>query len=577
MRLARRALPVLWPLLLTAGICAPLLAPGYVLSYDLVFVPDLTLRADLFGVGTALPRAVPSDVVVAILDELVGGMVLNKLVLLAIPALAGYGMIRLLRDLRAGRFAGCAAATLFVWNPYVAERLVLGHWPLLIGYAALPWLTSSVVRTRRGDAGTWPGLVLASAGCALTASGGLVGLLLAAAGLLWPGRAPRRFALLGACLLVNLPWLVAGLAHRGTAVIDRAGVAAFAARDEGYGGVLPTLLTLGGVWNADVVPSGRDAPTAIAGAFLLLALSVIGVALWWRRDRSTAGPAVVTGLIALAIAAVGAVVPALLGWIVESVPGGGLLRDGQRYLGPLALLEATGFGLAAAWLVARARASFAGARAADVPPSVPGARIGSVGVAGLAVAVLLLPVAVLPGLAAGAGLVPSHYPDDWAQLRDVLAADDRPGDVMPWPFESYRAPSWNDGRPVLDPMPRYLTRASVVPDDLVVGGRRISGEDPRAAEISAALRSGTAADVLRRQGIGWIVVDLEAARAAGDPTQAVPGLTKVYAGPTVAAYVTAARPDARSTPAARVPVFAAFVLAGLTVLAASVMAFIRRK
>ena len=148
---------------------------------------------------------------------------------------------------------------------------------------------------------------------------------------------------------------------------------------------------------------------------------------------------------------------------------------------------------------------------------------------------------------------------------------------MPWPFESYRAPSWNDGRPVLDPMPRYLTRASVVPDDLVVGGRRISGEDPRAAEISAALRSGTAADVLRRQGIGWIVVDLEAARAAGDPTQAVPGLTKVYAGPTVAAYVTAARPDARSTPAARVPVFAAFVLAGLTVLAASVMAFIGRK
>ena len=374
MRLARRALPVLWPLLLTAGICAPLLAPGYVLSYDMVFVPDLTLRADLFGVGTALPRAVPSDVVVAILDELAGGMVLNKLVLLAIPALAGYGMIRLLRDLRAGRVAGCAAATLFVWNPYVAERLVLGHWPLLIGYAALPWLMSSVVRTRRGDAGTWPGLVLASAGCALTASGGLVGLLLAAAGLLWPGRAPRRFALLGACLLVNLPWLVAGLAHRGTAVVDRAGVAAFAARDEGYGGVLPTLLTLGGVWNADVVPSGRDAPTAIAGAFLLLALSVIGVALWWRRDRSTAGPAVVTGLIALAIAAVGAVVPALLGWIVESVPGGGLLRDGQRYLGPLALLEATGFGLAAAWLVARARASFAGARAADVPPSVPGAR-----------------------------------------------------------------------------------------------------------------------------------------------------------------------------------------------------------
>lgn len=581
MRLARAALPVLWPLFLTAGICAPLLAPGYVLSYDLVFVPDLTLRADLFGLGTALPRAVPSDVVVAILDELTGGMLLNKLVLLAIPLLAGYGMIRLLRDLHAGRVAGCAAATLFVWNPYVAERLVLGHWPLLIGYAALPWLVSSILRSRRGSDRAWPGVILASAGCALTASGGVIGLLVASIGLCWPSSDSRmtlrrRAVLLGGCVAVNLPWLVAGLAHRGTAVIDPAGVTAFAARDEGYGGVLPTLLTLGGVWNAQVVPDGRGSPVAIAGAFALLVLAVFGVVVWWRRDRSTAGPALTTALIAFALSAAGAVAPDLLGRIVESVPGGGLLRDGQRYLGPLALLEATAFGLAAGWLLTRTRRSLA-ANTPSADAGVPAAaRAGAVATAGLVVAVLLLPVAVLPGLAAGAGLAPNHYPDDWAQVRDVLAADNRPGEVMPWPFESYRAPSWNDRRPVLDPMPRYLSRPTLVPDDLIVSGRRIPGEDPRAAEISTALRSGTPgpalADLLRRQGIGWIVVDVEAARAAGrpDPTQLIPGLTRVYAGPTVTAYATAATPAALPPATARVPVLTAFALAALMVLLATI-------
>ena len=43
------------------------------------------------------------------------------------------------------------AVTVYVWSPFVAERLVIGHWPVLVGYAVLPW----VVRAARDLAADW--------------------------------------------------------------------------------------------------------------------------------------------------------------------------------------------------------------------------------------------------------------------------------------------------------------------------------------------------------------------------------------------------------------------------------------
>ena len=541
-----RVLPWAWPVLLTVLITAPLLAPGFVVGYDLVFVPDLTLRRDLFGVTTALPRAVPSDVIVALLDEVTGGQVLNKSLLIAVPLLAGLGMTVLWRHLRlGGPLAGAAAVTLYVWNPFVAERLKLGAWALLLGYAALPWLVRSALKLRNGDG--WVGFLLASALCALSASGGVVGLLVGALILLWPGRnlrnpvgpQPRRWPLLGA-LALNLPWIVAGLARSSAAITDPASVAAFSGRDEGYGGALPTMLTLGGVWNAYVVPGSRGDLVPLVFAFVMLLASVVGAVLWCRRDR-TAIALVVASVVVLGIGMAGVVAQDAFARVVAEVPGAGLFRDGQRYLGPLALLESVGFGAALAallrvvplkWLV--------GATAA------------------------LMPIAALPQLV-GSGLKVSQYPDDWAQARTVLAADRQPGEFIPWPFESYRVPLWNGRRPVLDPMPRYFSRPSLVPDELIVGGRRLAGEDPRAAAVANALRAAvrTGADPtpeLLRQGVGWVVVDREA--GGPQPRQFIPQLTEEYSGPSVSVYRIEGTPaEQRLRPWSVVLVYAAWVVA----------------
>ncbi|QNE22307.1 hypothetical protein F1D05_35935 [Kribbella qitaiheensis] len=541
--------PWCWPVVLTVLITAPLLAPGYVVGYDMVFVPDLTLRPDLFGVTTALPRAVPSDLVVALLDEVAGGQFLNKLVLVLIPLLAGLGMTALWRELRlGGPLVGAAAVTLYVWNPYVAERLRLGAWALMLGYAALPWLVRAALRVRRGEG--WAGFLVAAAGCALTASGGLIGVLLAALILLWPGANARRLWPLAGAAALNAPWLIAGLARTTAATTDPASVRAFAARDEGYGGVLPTLLTLGGVWNAGTVPSSRGDSVPLVLGFLILLAACVGLVSWWRQDR-LAMALVIAAAVAVVVGMAGVIAPNAFAQVVAHVPGTGLLRDGQRYLPPLVLLESIGFGAALAALL----------------QVVPLKRL-------VAVTAVLIPIAALPGLAFGGGLKVSHYPADWKQARQVLADAPQGGDFIPWPFEAYRAPTWNGRRPVLDPMERYFTRQAVVPDELIVGGRRLAGEDPRSAVVAealrAAVRNGTdPTAALLQQGVGWIVVDIE---AGGPPPRGlVPQLTKVFSGPTVAVYRVNGEPSPQHVqPWFVVAVLAAWALAAGVLIAAAI-------
>src|SRR5580700_3160683 len=122
--------------------------PGYLLSYDMVFVPAPQFNAAVLGISGTLPRAVPSDAFVAVLARALPADLVQKLVLLAIFVLACAGAARLLSGERLP--AQLAAGVLYAWNPFVAERLILGQWALLLGYAGLPWVAAAAARLAGG-------------------------------------------------------------------------------------------------------------------------------------------------------------------------------------------------------------------------------------------------------------------------------------------------------------------------------------------------------------------------------------------------------------------------------------------
>lgn len=503
-------------LVVTLVVLAPLAAPGYVLSYDMVFVPHQPLRAELVAPSASLPRAVPLDALVSLATQAVPGWLLQRVLLAAVLLLAAVGAGRLVPA--RNPVTRLVAAVGYAWTPYLAERLLIGHWGLLLAYGSLPWLVAAALGVREGRRRALPALLLAAAPAAVTPTGGLIALAVTAVLLVRRGAVRVSAAAVGGVLLLNAPWLVAGVLTGADARTDPDGVAAFSARAENWSGALGALAGTGGIWNAQTTPVSRSSPLAPIGTVLLLALAVLGYRLLRRRwpggfaDR-------LAGLAAASVvtAALG-VLPGVatgLEWLVATVPGAGVLRDGQKFLVPYALLVALGFALGAE-RVAEAVA----------------ARLSRSGAAAVLAGALLLPVALLPDLAYGVAgrLRPVEYPADW----DAVAArlDGRPGEVLSLPFGAYRAYPWNGARTVLDPLPRYVDADVLVDDTLWVGDTEVAGENPRVAEVRQVLAGGAPAAAT---GVRWVVVQRLAGGPGVDPAM-LAGLREVYAGDDLTLY-----------------------------------------
>ncbi len=572
--------------LLAVVVLGPALGRGYVLSYDMVVVPRQPFTDTVLGLAAMAPRAVPSDLVVAALSRALPADVVQKLLLLAVLVGACWGAGALASRLVAadGRlaaaWAGAAATVAYGWSPFLYERLVLGHWALLVGWAALPWVALRLADLhaapdRRSRAAALAGVVVLVGVAALgsPASGAGVALLAVLGVLSLPAPVRTRLvraAVVGASSLVlNAPWLVPSLLQPEVlSRPDASGVDAFAARPDTALGTAVSLLAGGGVWNGDVVPPGRELPLTAVLVVVALVVAGCGVPLLWHR-RPVGPLVVVVGLGAWAPTAMVSTAPGrrVLELVVEGVPGGGLVRDTQKLVLPTALLLAVASGCAVAAVVRRAPAARGSAL-------VPAAVLAAV------------PLLVTPALAWGAGgrLETTGYPRSWLEARRVVAADEVPGTVLVLPWNLYRRYDWGPATTVLTPQQRWFDRRTVSADDLPVRTEDgevvvVAGEDRLAREVDPVVRellagdadrASAVADGLRRQGVRYVVVE-RGTGAAPVPEEALADLEPVVDAPELAVLrVDDPAPVDEPVPP-RAAVLAGLVAAGLGLAGATLL------
>jgi hypothetical protein len=512
-----------YPLALALMVVAPLLSPGYLLLRDAVSTPRSYLSDSALGLLSP-PRATPQDFAVAVASHCVDGGSVVKALLVAGLWLAGWGAARLVATVLPDSGAGgqFVAATLAIWNPYVGERLLQGHWSLLLGYGCLPWVATAMLTLRSNESDSWRGLFgvafwLALAG--LTATGLLLAATVAVVCVFVPGTGLSRrlcaAAASGFAVLAALPWLMSAIL--GLWSVDHIwahvpNVAAFAARAEPGLGTLGSVASLGGMWNGDAVPDSRATLFAITSALVLLTLVAVGSMSLVRRRAGL--PLLVLAAVSVVLTAAMATGPglAVLHAAVKAVPGLGLLRDGQKW-------------------VALAMPGYAVAGAATVLTLRRWLRPATTALMGCAALLLSL-----PDLAWGAaGKVDSvRYPSDWTTV--ATAINHAPGEVAVLPADTMRRFAWSGPAPVLDPLPRWLRADVLGTGDLTISGVVVAGEGGHARDAQRLLLKGPEPQQLRRVGVSWLVVELGTPGDMGRSARTLDRLPITYRGHDLALY-----------------------------------------
>ena len=230
--------------------------------------------------------------------------------------------------------------------------------------------------------------------------------------------------------------------------------------------------------------------------------------------------------------------PPALRWLVVHVPGAGLLRDGQKFLIPYALLLAVCLALGAERLAGRLPAP---------GRSLVGGR-------------RCCPLVLLPDLAFGA-----RRPAAAGALPGRLGRGGRsrwpsaPGEVLSLPFDGYRATPWNAAWWCWIRHRATCAAPVLVDDTLRVGDRdRRRGEPAGAARSVGGWRPG---EPVADPAIRWVVVQHGVGGEV--PTTSLAGLEVVHQGRDLTLYANpAAGPRPPPRPARTWPLAAHLLAAG---------------
>lgn len=440
----------------------PLLLPGFILTLDMSFTPQLRMPEQisssyLFHAGLHyLNLLLPSEVI-------------QKTMLLGILLLSGLGAHFLIRYIQTSKdhaapfaaWGAYIAGTLYMINPYTYSRFMTGQYAVLLGYALLPFFVKAmlqflVVPTLK-RALILTGWLTAIAIVSVHTLGLAAVLLLAGLGTCaWRCRKNSRitlttlkYGLLAFALFVavNGYWLIpllTGTNTQGRAIAQFSvgDQQAFATSGGDVLGKLGNILQLQGFWaeaeGLYLLPQ-EQLPgwgLAVLGMWVL----VVTGAIWmWRNRRvltAMFAGAAITGA-ALAVIGTGSLF-ALAGF-----------REPHKFVGLVALAYAVFAGMGTATILAWAKTR--------------GEKLFNTTV----ILILIIPVLLTPTMMVGFSgqLSPRQYPGDWYAMNDQLNRDTDDFTVLSLPWHLYMHYQFA-GRVILNPTDRFFDKPTIISNQL---------------------------------------------------------------------------------------------------------------
>lgn len=493
----------LWPVLvyglLAALILLPLLKPGFILTLDLVFTPQLPMP-------TQATNEYVLHTLLHMLSLVVPGDVIEKVLLAVILIGSGIGAHRLAAYLQSDQSKDKAAwplvtgqylaGALYMINPFTYSRFMAGQYLVLLGYMLLPFFVICLLRfLQKPDwrrclwlAGmlTLLGAVsIHTLGLALFV--GVVGALI----YIWQHRQQKDQLIrlikygglaAGAFVVASSYWLGPLLLNKGGTAqaigqFSASDQQAFMTIGEGVGGKLFNVLHLQGFWAEGRMlynPVDQYLPGADAAVVALWVLTILGGVALWREGGRTRAALVLLGVAATLAALVAAL--AISPWLTNHLPLLGGYREPHKFVALVALAFAVLAGQGGA-----AALGYWQKRRRPVPLGL---------VAGL---LALVPLLLAPTMFWGFSgqLSARHYPSDWSTVNDVLNRDPANAKVLFLPWHLYMYYGFA-ARIIANPADKFFDNPIVSSNELEFGGASPTNPDPLKKRLQERILPGGA-------------------------------------------------------------------------------------
>ncbi len=488
---------------------AYLFTPGYVLTLDMVFTPQMPAPVDVLG---SFRNGWPYRWLLHGLSLVLPGWIVQKLMFVTLFLALGGCAYRFLLP-KASPSTRTLAGLFYLFNPFVYTRFLAGQWGILLSYAFLPLVFYFADFRENDEKPIWKRALGLGLSLALIFVGslhlGIMAVFLVAFQLIgtFPFRSRRAwFGLIGAvcmALVATSYWTVPALMRQGESVVasfDTRHLEAFKTVSDPHLGTLGNVLTLNGFWGerepwarqwlwAKEVPWLWYPMAVVLAAFILLG---IVRTIREKETRRQAISLLVLGILS-AIFAVGegdSFLRPINSWLFEHIGFWNGFRDSQKWAAILALVYAWFF---ASGLELRGKA----------------VRIGAT------FAVILYTFPMLFGF--WGQLTPVWYPDSWRNANEMFSRDPHCKALfLPW--HQYYPLKFNHDILTANPARNYFNCEMIVSRQVELGGIGLQGPiDPAYDAIEGVVTGkdgyspAQSIALLREAGIHYVVfsTDLE--------------------------------------------------------------------